>query len=632
MATDKIPVNKLLKVVADPDDTDTDNSALYYSAIENSSSSVIYHDESTLEAEPEISLEKTLEKTVKQSNKTPMHSPAVKKMMKNSPMIKSGRKIFGGSSTPHHKKPTHGHENDINFGNKTEFDMLTIDLELEQVSNEKKIEIVNQHLEQIKLELPTKPNWRFTSPSNPAYEAPENDKSQEREISPGQIQFEKTANRVDIDFEDLSAVLPPDTGRASMAIDDFKHMKQLFKVKTPAKTPITVIDVSTEPEMTPEEVKPPKTLEEAFENMAAGMANSSIDEIIEKSEEKPKSNLPKRTSISTAYRKSVVLKSNSVPSGSQIPAAAKKRATWASRQATYTIPEVPETKQTLSKKWSPKVDLPAAVAPVKNSGGVTSRRSYLPTSLSRPVAEVQPSTKKRQSLHPAALKPSVAPQKPKPTTSLKIATVKVGNRRSSFGNPVGKPNIRKSMLPSRASPKPVRRSVMPPPSTLSLPQKSTGAIPKQTLTKTASKSDLMCKYCDKKFAIAKGLDDHLLTKCPKIPPKDKKKLLSQNYHARELEVSRKTPRTPANNAMDSSEASVSSSGGSMPPPTKHSVPKSNKSAHTGVVHTPNKMITCMACGLKFASVIKYTVHMTSVHFPKENTVEIEENGKESHEN
>lgn len=637
------PANKFLKVAMESDDTDTDNSALYYSAIENSSSQ-IYNDDSTLEADHDVSFEKTMEKTV-QHAKTPalVKTPAVKRFA-NSPLLFSGRKHqmvkqLESSSTPNpNMSPDHtrGAENDINVVNKSK---LTLDFNNADPEEVEHIEIINHKLELIKLEIPTKPNWRFTSPSNPAnpaYIAPEIEKEQ----SPGEIQFQKTADRISIDYEDLSSVAPPLTGRPSMVIDDFASMKHLmFKVKTPAKQ-LMVVESESEPEITPEVVRPPNTLEQAFEKMAAEMANSSIDEMVSKESPVSKeSQLPKRTSISTAYRKGFISKANSVPTpsqASQIPAV-MKRATWASRKASIQLPGIPEAKPGLAKKWSPTVDLATAGASKIGSR----RKSYLPMMASRQTESV--SVNKRQSLYQPALKPTTAPirkrepeQKPAMAT-LKIATVKVG-RRSSFGKPVGKPNIRRSMLPSRASPKPARRSVMPPPSS-SLAhngfsngfssQKYTGAIPKQPLVKTASKSELMCKYCDKTFQIPKALDDHLLLKCPKIPPKDKKKLLSQGHAARELEYSRKAPGNRSTyqlNAMDSSEASCSSvaSGSSMLPPRSAGIPKTNRSAHSGLVHTPNKQITCMACGIKFSSVVSYTIHMTSIHNSRQMSSEVEE--------
>ncbi|XP_063704607.1 uncharacterized protein LOC134834024 [Culicoides brevitarsis] len=632
METDKIPANKFLSAVMDTTDTDTDSSALYCSALEeiSMSNSQVYNDESTLEASHEITLEKTMEKTVKHA-KSPhlLNSPAVKRFA-NSPLMLSGRKQLlqqNISSTPCIAPVD---ENDLNAVNKENWSKLTLNFE-------KNVEIVNQQLENVKLELPQKANWRFTSPSNPAFNfeidpVPE----KEKKISPGQVAFQKTATRVsqEYEMEDLMGVAPPLTGRESMAIDDFAPMKQLFKVKTPCKQ-LPISETDTESDASPvvtAEFKPIKTLvEQAFEKMAASMANSSIDEIYSKDEEKKpaikESLLPKRTSISTAYRKGVVSKVNSAPGvTSQVPAA-KKRATWASRQPITQLPGIAET-----KTLPPKAPLP-------------SRKSFLPTkSLDSGTSEAQKSStgaiKKRQSLHPAALRPASmrkvppetkteAPKKPPAMPTLKIATVKVGNRRSSFGKSVGKLSIRKSMLPSRASPKPTRRSVMPlaarrsvmpPPASgastsTASSSRALGAIPKQaSLTKTASKSELMCKYCDKKFMIPKALDDHLLLKCTKIPPKDKKQLLSQSYAARESEYSRKATGNKSIGAnktadpMESSASSAASNGNSA----MKSLPRTNR-AHSGLIHTPNKQITCMACGAKFGNVVNYTIHMTSEH-------------------
>lgn len=283
METDKVPANKFLQIVMDADDTDTDNSALYCTAVSN-----VSNDDSTLELDGDISLENTMEKTVKHT-KIPnlLNTPALKRVA-NSPLLLSGRKQFlkhhASSSTPNLiPDRTRGTENDINVVNKGNWSKFTIDLTNDDSGKGDQMEVVNKKLEQIKLELPMKANWRFTSPSNPAYCNSETDEST-KEPSPGQIQFQKTVTQVNMDYdEDINLVEPPLTGRPSMAIDDFEQMKQLFKVKTPAKQPM-IIETDTESDISPMEIRPPKTLEQVFENMAAGMANSSIDEMCAKEE------------------------------------------------------------------------------------------------------------------------------------------------------------------------------------------------------------------------------------------------------------------------------------------------------------------------------------------------------------
>lgn len=661
---DKNPTIKSL-ISSEMDGAESDSSmSMYYSTVETDTSNT-YQDESTLDADEHsssLSDASSLEKTVKQTN-TPLVRGSIGKSVACSPMVShgSGKKILYKlnkmvSSTPH-LTPQQGRENDLNLSNRRK--MMKVTEESTIINTESKhvnLEIVNQKLEAIKLDLPEKANWRFTSPSNVAYTVPEKDTTP----SPGQLQFEKVSNHIGQEFEDLNCVLPPDTGRPSMMIQDFEAVIPIAQIKTPNKkkseAALEELEIADSADSNDSlNVSSPKEL---FERLASEMENANMADMMT---QKPSSLFTKRTSISTVYRHNTVEKSDSMPVPTRIPAVAK-RATWALNRAVHiSLPEAQETKPSSGlKKWSPKIDLPST----SRFNAVGSRRSYMPT-LSKPelkpLTNRFPAVKDRQSLFQTGLAPS-APKlndsaKKRKCTTLKIATVNIGNRRSSFGMPIIKTQsrrlvndilinrrnsgavikfyslhrsvmpksvpssvgststTRRSVLPTIGLPRPIRKSMIP-----NSFESATGAIPKQLQPKMSLKSDTQCKYCDKKFAIIKALDDHLILKCTKIPPNEKKKLLSQERAQREIEVIRK-PHSATGNYynVDMAEASCSSQGSakvsSMPPP-KSAAPRAKSSAkkeHSGLTRTPTKLIPCKPCGLKFLNPADYSKHVTSIH-------------------
>ncbi|XP_067616762.1 uncharacterized protein [Eurosta solidaginis] len=181
-----------------------------------------------------------------------------------------------------------------------------------------------------------------------------------------------------------------------------------------------------------------------------------------------------------------------------------------------------------------------------------------------------------------------------------------------------------------------------------------------TAASTVSQTNVAnkCKYCDKKFALVRALHIHLLQNCPKIPPKEKRKLTFHEMdHVEKAQLpavfhgySTQTKANPHQQGLtvnalqhrsssDLSSVSVSSQDSmndkralaeitmiaktavaavdsllpsEMAPPSARSVKKST--AHTGVHRTPNKSIICHTCKIPFKTIMDHIQHNMKVHF------------------
>ncbi|XP_055903986.1 uncharacterized protein LOC129939844 [Eupeodes corollae] len=140
-------------------------------------------------------------------------------------------------------------------------------------------------------------------------------------------------------------------------------------------------------------------------------------------------------------------------------------------------------------------------------------------------------------------------------------------------------------------------------------------------TKTSAAFDNKCRYCDKKFAIAKALANHLIQNCTKIPPGDKKKLLFPTDQPIATHSKAKLPSKLLSNASscDSFPSSTQLSRSqlnakkltdgniSMAPQSSNNKLK-KKLAHSGVYCTPNKQIMCHICKTSFSNILAFTEH------------------------
>uniref|UniRef100_A0A1B0A908 C2H2-type domain-containing protein n=1 Tax=Glossina pallidipes TaxID=7398 RepID=A0A1B0A908_GLOPL len=153
-----------------------------------------------------------------------------------------------------------------------------------------------------------------------------------------------------------------------------------------------------------------------------------------------------------------------------------------------------------------------------------------------------------------------------------------------------------------------------------------------------------CKYCDKKFALLRTLNIHLLQNCAKIPPVDKRKLqLTEMDHVEKAQlpifhskqqsnasssnatprascnfnIGRRTLRSPIRRIPDTKNVdkkTIVPGEEMMAPPCKSNLPQiKQKTPHSGVYCTPNKLIPCHSCNEVFKNILDYTNHNLSVH-------------------
>uniref|UniRef100_A0A1B0AIJ3 C2H2-type domain-containing protein n=1 Tax=Glossina pallidipes TaxID=7398 RepID=A0A1B0AIJ3_GLOPL len=153
-----------------------------------------------------------------------------------------------------------------------------------------------------------------------------------------------------------------------------------------------------------------------------------------------------------------------------------------------------------------------------------------------------------------------------------------------------------------------------------------------------------CKYCDKKFALLRTLKIHLLKNCPKIPPVDRRKLqLTEMDHVEKAQLpifhskqhsnassSNATPRAfcnfnigrqtfrsrirPIPDTKNVDKKTVVPGEEMMAPPCKSNLRQiKQKTPHSGVYCTPNKLISCHSCNEVFKNVLDYTNHNLSAH-------------------
>ncbi|KAH8243961.1 hypothetical protein KR032_011764, partial [Drosophila birchii] len=135
----------------------------------------------------------------------------------------------------------------------------------------------------------------------------------------------------------------------------------------------------------------------------------------------------------------------------------------------------------------------------------------------------------------------------------------------------------------------------------------------------ASGSQNRCKYCDKNFALERALHIHLMEKCDKIPPGEKRKLkYTELNHVKKAQLPKISVSAPSTNppkpqARMSTIPSKAFSNGTqlMPPPSARKVSKNV--AHLGVYRTPTKSVPCHLCKQSFKSILEFTTHSLKVH-------------------
>ncbi|CAD7093480.1 unnamed protein product [Hermetia illucens] len=139
---------------------------------------------------------------------------------------------------------------------------------------------------------------------------------------------------------------------------------------------------------------------------------------------------------------------------------------------------------------------------------------------------------------------------------------------------------------------------------------------KKTHNQTTTKSTNTCKYCDKSFAIMKALDKHLLENCLKIPMAERKKIKIAASQLSEEAASlrggyggseRYSSRTQRASIVPSRKSMANSV---MPPPSSSKVVK-KPMAHSGVLKTPNKSVSCKPCEKTFDNVLAFAEHVLS---------------------
>ncbi|KAH8264392.1 hypothetical protein KR038_008150, partial [Drosophila bunnanda] len=136
---------------------------------------------------------------------------------------------------------------------------------------------------------------------------------------------------------------------------------------------------------------------------------------------------------------------------------------------------------------------------------------------------------------------------------------------------------------------------------------------------SASGPQNRCKYCDKNFALERALHIHLMEKCDKIPPGEKRKLkFTELNHVKKAQLPKIAVVSAAGNPpkpqprMSSIPTKAFSNGPQlMPPPSVRKVSKNV--AHLGVYRTPTKSVPCHLCKQSFKSILEFTTHSLKVH-------------------
>nr|XP_017035802.1 uncharacterized protein LOC108084201 isoform X2 [Drosophila kikkawai] len=135
----------------------------------------------------------------------------------------------------------------------------------------------------------------------------------------------------------------------------------------------------------------------------------------------------------------------------------------------------------------------------------------------------------------------------------------------------------------------------------------------------SSGSQNRCKYCDKNFALERALHIHLMEKCDKIPPGEKRKLkYTELNHVKKAQLPKiAVVSAPANPPkpqprMSTVQTKALSNGAQlMPPPSARKVSKNV--AHLGVYRTPTKSVPCHLCKQSFKSILEFTTHSLNAH-------------------
>lgn len=129
-----------------------------------------------------------------------------------------------------------------------------------------------------------------------------------------------------------------------------------------------------------------------------------------------------------------------------------------------------------------------------------------------------------------------------------------------------------------------------------------------------------CQYCDKSFVKVQGMTTHLLEKCEKIPASVRRQLLQKNEKndeknskqvsrrktqafRQEIDSISKYSRFFVNLTNEPGQVDVANGLTNL-----RAELRKVKSAHTGVVRTPNKSIRCHICNKLFLDCVKYADH------------------------
>lgn len=247
--------------------------------------------------------------------------------------------------------------------------------------------------------------------------------------------------------------------------------------------------------------------------------------------------------------------------------------------------------------------LPTNVSPKKRSLLTTSRKSMIPAIASSSSSSTSSNITSRKSV--AALKVSTSAGEP--------------NKKTALMKPPS--NLKEDLICTVCSRKFLVLSLFE-------SHKKSHIIP-STSTSSASSNkqifsagnDNKCRYCDKKFAISKALYNHLIEKCPKIPPGDKKKLLFPSI-PKPTTTSTQSILPPKSmsdfSSCDSLSSNNTQSSRNQPSSVKKNTvettaPSSSsklkkKLAHSGVYCTPNKQIVCHVCKANFNNILAFTEH------------------------
>lgn len=130
---------------------------------------------------------------------------------------------------------------------------------------------------------------------------------------------------------------------------------------------------------------------------------------------------------------------------------------------------------------------------------------------------------------------------------------------------------------------------------------------------------LKCQYCDKCFVKNHGMTTHLLEKCEKIPAIVRRQLIVSHSKSKPLlrqeELRHESDLTIYSRFFVniSNEGASSLHGDEVVKGLKNlrAELRKIKSAHTGIIRTPNKTLRCHVCKKHFLDCVEYAEHITN---------------------